>query len=320
MKKMLSVLILAAMLIASACSVNDVNSEKSDVVMSDLAQGLGITAENYPKIDGSTSTLDIVQRIWREMFKEGGEDIYPEKASKTVPSYKLLIDSEADLIFVPYASQDVLKLAEEKGVELEFTKISGEALIFVTPAENTAQNITAQQVRSIYLDYGIDNWSDLGGPDKELVPLCRNADSGSQSQLDNLILSGEPMHPDIKKNYVELTMEGMLEQTAYYHNGGLDGEPSNSYALGYTLYTYLLATDSVTGIGDKLKILDYEGVTPTFENIADGSYPLTDGYYAVIRSDLPENHPARAIIEWLKSSDGSNFIAKMNLIPAYTAE
>ena len=62
------------------------------------------------------------------------------------------------------------------------------------------------------------------------MPICRNADSGSQSQLDNLILQGEPMDPSIQENYVELTMEGMLEQTAFYHTGGLFGQPSDSYA------------------------------------------------------------------------------------------
>lgn len=57
--------------------------------------------------------------------------------------------------------------------------------------------------------------------------------------LVNIILNGEKMHLAIQKNYVELTMEGMLEQVAFYHGGGLSGSPTNSYALGYTLYTYL---------------------------------------------------------------------------------
>jgi len=60
----------------------------------------------------------------------------------------------------------------------------------------------------------------------------------------------------------------------------------------------------MTGVGDNLKILNYEGITPDRESIAGGSYPLADGYYAVVRSDLPEEHSARAVISWLKSEDG----------------
>ena len=289
-----------------------------DALMTDTAKAFGITAENYPRIDGSTSTLSIVKAIHRAMYEEGTaeyEKVYSLEASKTVPSYHKLIDGEVDLIFVPYASEDVLQAAEDAGVELVFTKVAAEALIFVTPKENTTEGVTREQIRSIYLDYGITNWSELGGPDRELVPICRNADSGSQSQMDNLVLENEPMHPDIQKNYVELTMEGLLDLVAFYHNGGFDSKPTNSYAIGYTLYTYLQNITEITGIGDSLKILSYDGVAPSAENIANGTYSLSDGYYAVIRADLPEGHSARAVIDWLRGVEGQDAIKDLGLIP-----
>lgn len=290
----------------------------ADPLMSDTANALGITSANYPRIDGSTSTLEIVRAIRRTMFAPADtldEEIAAMTASKTVPSYQLLIDGDVDLIIVPYASQEVRDKAKTAGVELEFYKVAAEALIFITPKDNTATGITREQVRSVYLNNAIANWSQLGGPDRALVPLCRNADSGSQSQMDNLVLDNQPMHPDIVNNYVELTMEGMLEQVAFYHNGGLNGQPTDSYALGYTLYSYLQNVNEITGIGDQLKILDYEGVTPTADSVADGSYPLSDGYYAVTRGDLPVDHPARAVITWLQSDAGGQMIADRGLIP-----
>ena len=149
------------------------------------------------------------------------------------------------------------------------------------------------------------------------MPICRNADSGSQSQLDNLILKGEPMDPSIQENYVELTMEGMLEQTAFYHTGGMFGQPSDSYALGYTLFTYLQNMDEITGIASSLKILDYEGVPATAQTISEGSYPLTGGYYAVTRADLPEDHPARVLTRWLRSEEGQVAILSRGFLPVY---
>lgn len=62
--------------------------------------------------------------------------------------------------------------------------VVSEALIFITPKDNETKNITMEQVQDIYLNYGIKDWSKLGGPNKEIVPICRNSDSGSQSQLD----------------------------------------------------------------------------------------------------------------------------------------
>ena len=290
-------------------------NETDTSMMSDTANELGITRQNYPRIDGSTSTLAIVQAINRAMYRNEANENFPETASKTVPSYKLLINGEVDMIIVPYASSDVLTMAKEAGVELEFYPIAAEALVFITPKENSAENITMEQVRKIYLDYGITNWSVLNGPDRELVPICRNSDSGSQSQMDNLVLKGEKMHPKIQENYVELTMEGMLEQVAFYHQGGIGGNPTNSYAIGYTLYTYLKSMSEVTGIDKSLKMLAFESVVPSEESIADGSYPLTDAYYAVVRSDLPKEHSARKIIDWLKSDDGKAVIKELGLIP-----
>lgn len=289
--------------------------ELPENLMSETADKLGITHQNYPRIDGSTSTLSIVRAINKAMYQSDENENFPEIASKTVPSYKLLIDGEVDMIIVPYASSDVLALAEDSGVKLEFYPIAAEALVFITPKENKTENITMGQVRKIYVDYEITNWSVLGGPDRELVPICRNSDSGSQSQMDNLILNGKKMHPDIEKNYVELTMEGMLEQVAFYHNGGLNGKPTNSYALGYTLYTYLKSMGEITGIDERLKMLAFEGVVPSEESIADGSYSLTDGYYAVVRSDLPKEHSARSVINWLKGDDGKAIIKELGLIP-----
>lgn len=133
--------------------------------------------------------------------------------------------------------------------------------------------------------------------------------------MDNLVLENRPMHPDIQENYVELTMEGMLELAAFYHNGGIGGTPTNTYALGYTLYTYLHNMMGLTDAAGSLKTLSYNGVAPSVESIADGSYPLSDGYYAVIWADLPQDHSARAVIQWLQGGEGQGEIEKLGLIP-----
>ena len=320
MKKIIGCILSLLLVIGLAgCANRDEPVEpKEESTMTQTAVDLGINAENYPKIDGSTSTLVIRQAIFDAMVKQGTEYYtanYPAKASKTVPSYHLLIDGDVDMIIVPYASEDVLKAAKEKNVELEFHRIAAEALIFITPKENPAENITEEQVRSIYRDYAIKNWKELGGPDKELVPVCRNADSGSQSQLDNMILKGEEMHPDIKDNYIEMTMEGMLEQTAYFHNGNETVPARDCYALGYTLFTYLQKMKPLSQAANDLKILNYEGVAPSVESIADGTYPLSDGYYVVVRKGTPESSPVYRIIDWLCGEEGQKVIQDLDLIP-----
>ena len=134
-----------------------------------------MTEKNYPRVDGSTSTLGIVQAAYEAVFgpESMDEEGYPWEASKTMPSYEKLIAGDLDLILAPSPSADVLSQAKEAGVELELAQVAAEALIFITPVENTAANIAGDQVRDIYLHNGIASWTELGGPDRALVPIWR---------------------------------------------------------------------------------------------------------------------------------------------------
>ena len=131
----------------------------------------------------------------------------------------------------------------------------------------------------------------------------RHSDSGSQSQLDNMILQGEPIHPDIYNNFLESTMPGMLRDTAYFHLSGNNGQPRDCYALGYTLYAYLQNHDDGDGVREDLKMLSYEGVSPTDETLLTGDYPLVDGYYAVLRKDTPKDSSTRKLLSWMLGED-----------------
>lgn len=308
MKRVISILVVVLILI-SCVGCDPSSGINSD--MSKTASKYGITDENYPRIDGSTSTLPLVELIYDKMYIEEGKiNKYPKKASKTYPSYMKLIEGEVDMILVPSASEDVLNIAKEKDVELEFIPIIAEALIFITADENTAKDITIDQIRDIYINLGIKNWSELGGEDGILTPIARNEDSGSQAQMKNMVLKNDKMHDTIINNHIELDMNGMLFQAASYQNGG-DFEnyhPTKNYAIGYTLYEFYKKEDEFFGIGDSLSIFSIDGIKPNEETIKNREYPFVDAYYAVIRKDLPEDHSARSIIQWLKSENGSDVL------------
>lgn len=313
---MASVLALILALIMSLFGVS--HAEVTDLpTATPEALAIGIDWQDYPRIDGSTSTLPVVQALYEKMFgnDEAAETFFPETASKTVPSYHRLIAGEADLIVVPYPSQEVKDAASDAGVPLTYVRFAAEALVFITPADNPVDSITAEQIREIYVNYAIRNWRELGGSDKALVPISRNHDSGSWSQLDNFILKGDPIHPDIEDNYVELTMEDIVFTVANYHHGGLSGAPTESYALGFTLYKYLVDLDRMTGVGESLKILAYEGVKPDIETIGSGYYPLSDGYFLVFRSDEPADSPVRALVEWIGSANGQTMLETIGFTP-----
>jgi len=165
-----------------------------------------IIAKNYPKIDGSTSSLPIVREIYKAIFKPeiiDGAEVWsglPQTASKTIESYKMLINGELDLIIVPDPSEEVKTLAEEKGVELEYLPICLEALVFIVNTEIIINDISTNEIKNIYVDMQINNWSQLGDKDIKIEALTRNIDSGSYALLEKFILKGEKVHE--KLNFI----------------------------------------------------------------------------------------------------------------------
>ena len=53
-----------------------------------------------------------------------------------------------------------------------------------------------------------------------------------------------------------------------------------------------------------LKLLSIDGVYPNDETIADGSYPLSNHTYVVLRKDTPKDSPARKMAEFMLTEKG----------------
>ncbi len=64
---------------------------------------------------------------------------------------------------------------------------------------------------------------------------------------------------------------------------------------------------------DGIKMLGVSGVKPSRETIADGSYPYTNDFYAVVRADEPAGSPARRVMEWLLTADGQKTVVDAGL-------
>lgn len=259
-----------------------------------------------PIIDGSTSTYPYTSTVFAAMFDNySNQAQFPREHSKSYYSYERLINGEADLLFASTKpTADTLDKAAAAGVELELIPIAYDAMVFFTNSENSAENLTMEQIRSIYVDNAYDNWSQLGGPDAGLIPYCRNSDSGSQAQMEEFFLHGAAIHPDIVRESTSDTMASVLTDVQYAMT-----EDPPAYALGYSIYYYYQSGVMVLVYPeDALKLLSIEGVYPTDETIADGSYPLAGYNYAVVRADEPEDSPARRMVEFMLSRTGQQCV------------
>lgn len=261
--------------------------------------------KNMPVIDGSTSTYPFTEAVYNKLFSNGFE--HPQKPashSKSHASYQRLIDGEVDMLFASvYPSSDILEMAAAKGVELELIPIAYDAMIFFTNIENPAKGLTKEQITDIYVNNAYDNWSQVGGSDALLYPYCRNYDSGSHAQMERHFLNGNDIHEKIRAETTSKTMSNVLTDV-------MEAKTDNplGYGLGYSIYYYYHNMDPFYSTSTELKLLEIDGVAPTDETIADGTYPLSNNTYIVIRKDTPKDAPARKMAEFMLTESGQECV------------
>lgn len=269
-----------------------------------------------PVIDGSTSTYPYTQGVYSVLFTNGtAHPQFPKSHSKSFASYERLIRGEADVLFAATkASAELEPLAAEQGVELQYIPIAYDAMVFFTNLENPVNGLTRQQIQDIYVRNAYSSWDQVGGPEAKLLPYCRNTDSGSHALMERYFLEDGKLSlaPEILQGNVSVAMSSALTDVA----SALSLDPP-AYAIGYSVYAYYgsyeeMMTDVTP---NKLKLLAVDGVLPTAETIADGTYPLADYNYLVLRSDEPKDTPARRLAEFMVSDAGQQAVAGSGFLP-----
>lgn len=254
------------------------------------------TRETMPRLDGSTSTAPLAEAVCSVLLGERREDVADlVNFSKTTAAYENLLNGGADLLIVGEANEDVLAEKEALGFQWERAAFATDAFVFVVNENNPVDSITVEQARAIYTGK-ITNWAELGGEDRPIVPLQRNADAGSQAIMEKLVMEGEPMM-EAPTEYIVGSMGGLMEAVRSF-----DGSPG---AIGYSVYYYAEEMRMAQG----LKLLSLEGVEPTPETIRAEEYPLINPKYVVIPADAAEDAPNRILFDWLLGEEGQKLVA-----------
>ena len=269
-----------------------------------------------PSIDGSTSTYPYTRAVYGALFTHAeNHPQFPAGHSKSHESYERLIRGEVDFLFAATLPSEELKAqAEAAGVELECVPIAHDAMVFFTNGENTMEGLTQKQIQDIYVYGKYTNWNQLGGPDAELLPYRRNTDSGSHALMEQYFLEGGKLSlsPDVHNVLTSYAMSSALTDVAQ----ALRTDPP-AYAIGYSVYYYYVSGYWLLGDagGGELKLLAVDGVLPSDQTIADGSYPLAGYNYAVFRAGEPEDSPARRLAAFMVSEAGQACVGNAGFGP-----
>ncbi len=269
----------------------------------------GLTLENYPRVDGATSTRALNMMIACKLLgmpyvsfgiSEAGErsvgpvdnngfmDNSLDKRIKTSQTYGAmmnLIEGEADIILrSTTASPDERSAAEAAGVTLVETPIALDAFVFFGNLDNPVRSLTLEQVRKI-LTRQITDWSQVGGRKAPIDVYTRPRNSGSEEALRELVMNGqEPA--EFPEEQVIATMMGVFGEVS-----------KNPDGISYIFKNY---KDEIVGRAHE-PVFAIDGIVPNTVTMRNRTYPLTTEVYAIIRSDLDRGSMAYKLYEWLQT-------------------
>lgn len=304
MKKVLKVLavILIMALIVAGCvfayfklTKKDETNGQEEAKKEEVSTEPLFSLEDYPKVDASLATQPLTNAFIKNFT---GEEVDEKDLdyTNTHPGYVRLINDDVDLIVVTEPSEDELKLAEEKGVELEVIPVVKEGFVFYVNGNNKVDDLTLEQIQKIYTGE-IKNWKEVGGDDEKIRAYQRPENSGSQTGMLSLVMKGLKLMEAPKEDMIETMLE-IINVVSDYDNG------KNSIGYSYYYYATTMYNEIDSEVAQGIKLLGVNGVKPTNETIQDGSYPIQTAYYIVIRKDEPENSNTRKLVEAMLSERG----------------
>lgn len=286
----------------SAASVPPSSTAASPTAPSASAPPL-MTLADLPRIDGSTANIPLIsmtiQRVTGVSADVADNTV---KTTGTPTAWRNIVDGTADLLVVYEADKTVQAEVKASGVRLEVHPIGRDALVFFTNSSNPVTSLSTKQYKAIYTG-SITKWSQVGGRDVKIIGYQRPEESGSQALLRKYVVGSAKM-AKAPKDRITAEMGEIISGVADYANTG--------NAIGYSVYYYLANMYAVDGI----KMLGVSGVMPSSATIADGTYPYTNDFFAVVRADEPADSPARKVAEWLTGGDGQATVRDAGYVPA----
>lgn len=274
-----------------------------------LSEEASFQMEEPLRLDGATALYPVYAAFVEAVYPEGDYDPHGQPGSKVVSTqtdeaYHRLVTNQTDIIFAAGPSEEQQRMAKEYGVEFKQTPLGKEAFVFFTHADNNVDGLTVEEVQQIY-GGEVTNWEKVGGNDAEIRAFQRPEGSGSQTALIKL-MEGKPLMEPPHEN-IQQGMGGMIKETSDYRN--------HRMALGYSFRFY---TQEMANSGD-IDLLELNGVPPEKETIRDGTYPVTDHFYAVTRKS-DHDEAEEEFIDWILSEEGQYLIEESGYIPVKEQE
>ncbi|QTH39818.1 phosphate ABC transporter substrate-binding protein [Cohnella sp. LGH] len=239
---------------------------------------------------GSSALLPLVEQASKK-FMDGNKGVSIQvQAGGSGTGLTQVSEGQSDI-----GNSDVFaeeKLDADKAAELVDHQVAVVGMAAVVHPEVGVDNLTKQQLVDIFTGK-VTNWKDLGGSDQKIQIINRPSSSGTRATFEKYALGQKSED-----------LQGSIQEDSSGTVRKLVGETPG--AIGYLALSYL---------DESIKVLKYEGVEATVDNVANGTYPVWAYEHMYTKGEPSEL--AKAFLDYMLSDEIQNAdVVELGYIPA----
>lgn len=272
---------------------------KSIIMLGIILAGMGAYAKSsVVQIKGSDTILNASQAIVEEYMKTNKKARIAVTGGGSGVGIASLINKTADIAMASrnIKSSEVEALKKE-GINVEEVVLGYDGITVIINHGNHIKNLDKKTLAGIFAGE-ITNWKELGGDDAKIVVLSRDSSSGTHAYFKEEILRGGDSKSVVEYGQDTLYMpsnQAILQEVA-----------KSKYAIGYIGMGYM---------NDTVDSLAVDGVKPTFETVADKTYPIAREVFWYV--DSARDGVTKEVVDFAVSDKGQEIVKEEGFVPAH---
>lgn len=255
------------------------------VVVLAICMLVGCAPKETVSTDGSTSMNKVIGALGEAFEADTGITV-SYNATGSGAGIQAVFEGRCDIGLSSRRLKD-----EEKAKGLEETILAYDGIAIIVNSQNPVNGLDLETIAKIYTGE-ITNWKEVGGNDRQIVLIGREAGSGTRDGFESITGTEGKC-----KYRQELTSTGDV----------ITSVASNADAIGYA---------SLASVKDTVKAVTVDGVVPSEETVKNGTYVVQRPFVLVTKKGVKLSDSAQKFFDYATSEAANEIISSAGVVPA----
>lgn len=255
------------------------------VVVLAICMFVGCAPKETVTTDGSTSMNKVIGALGEAFEADTGITV-SYNATGSGAGIQAVFEGRCDIGLSSRRLKD-----EEKAKGLEETILAYDGIAIIVNSQNPVNGLDLETIAKIYTGE-ITNWKEVGGNDRQIVLIGREAGSGTRDGFESITGTEGKC-----KYRQELTSTGDV----------ITSVASNADAIGYA---------SLASVKNTVKAVTVGGVVPSEETVKNGTYVVQRPFVLVTKKGVKLSENAQKFFDYATSEAANEIISSAGVVPA----